>query len=111
MSNLTVVCPICNGIAGINVASFDEVEDWHDCDFCEATGEVQTRTFNSCHSSVDPLAQGYWHLTPVGLESGDIILFPIWTRNPKLCRNVPMWGFSCCSGCTNHKANKTCYKN
>lgn len=38
--NLKVICPICDGICGVNVADDGEPSDWHDCDFCDATGIV-----------------------------------------------------------------------
>ena len=29
-------CPVCEGVCGIETAP----NDWHDCDFCDATGKV-----------------------------------------------------------------------
>lgn len=37
---LKVLCPICDGICGVNVADEGEPSDWHDCDFCDCTGFV-----------------------------------------------------------------------
>lgn len=45
-----VTCPVCNGVCGVDVAvNMNEgcdpqddcyAPDWHDCDFCDATGTV-----------------------------------------------------------------------
>lgn len=37
-----VNCPVCNGVAGVDVSEgILEGPDWHDCDFCDATGKVE----------------------------------------------------------------------
>ena len=44
-----VTCPVCNGVCGVDVSvsikQDDELidigQDWHDCDFCDATGKAE----------------------------------------------------------------------
>lgn len=32
----SVVCPVCKGVCGVETG----LNDWHDCDNCDATGKV-----------------------------------------------------------------------
>ena len=37
MITTKIDCPVCRGVAGVEVAP----GDWYDCDFCDATGKVE----------------------------------------------------------------------